>query len=374
MRLQLTRLLGALAVWSVAGSALAQESVDTRVEVYTDGWITVISPATQVSVAATEQITVVGGVHVDDISGATLVVQADAITSATQVSERRVQGDVAVDFAGGQTWGVGAGVYASQEPDYTVTDGSFTVRTELFDRAASVVASLHLSHEGVGRKGDPGFLEHTWAQALNLSWVHILGPNTKLSVFGTLQHASCEDGLGCHANPYRTVAVLDDGRIWGVVQERHPDRRGRGAGALRLSQALGDRAGVHVGYRLYGDTWGVLGHTGRATGAVSLVDDRVLLKLDGRAVVQGPASFHQDTLVADADGKVPEYRTADRELGGVRDLMVGGTAVGSLYALGPVARLDLSVRVARVWYWYPNDTEVPERQAWVLGGGIDARF
>ncbi len=374
MRLQLTRLAMAALGCSLALPAWAQEQVDTRVEVYTDGWITVISPATMVQVSPNEQWTVVGGVHVDDISGATLVVQADAITAATEVHERRVQGDVGVDYAGGSTWGVGGGVYTSQEPDYTVTDGSLTVRAEFFDRAASMVASLHLSHESVGRRGDDDFREQTWAQALNVSWSHILGPSTSLAAFGTVQHASCDEGLGCHANPYRTVAVFDGDRIWGVVQERHPDRRARGAGALRFSQALGDRAGVHLGYRFYGDSWGIIGHTGRASGAVSLVDDRVLLKLDSRASLQGPASFHADTLAVGPDDKVPEYRTSDRELGGMRDLMVGGTAVGSLYGLGPFLRLDLSVRAARIFYWYPNDTEVPDRQAWVLGGGIDARF
>jgi hypothetical protein len=374
VRLQLTALFGLLSILAAAGPALAQEQVRTRVEVYSDGWITVVSPATRVQVMATEQLTVAGGVHVDHISGATLVVQADAITSATEFEERRIQGDLGVDFAGGATWGVGAGVYGSQEPDYTVTDGRFTVRAEFFERAASMVASLHLSHEGVGRAGDPAFLEHTWAQALNLSWTHILGPNTSLALFGTLQHASCDAGLGCHANPYRTVAVLDGDRVWGVVSERHPDRRVRSAAAFRLSQALGDRAGLHVGYRLYGDSWGVVGHTGRASGAVSLVDDRVLLKLDTRAAVQGPAAFHTDTLTVSAAGKVPEHRTADRELGGLRNGMVGGTAVVSVYGLGPVMRLDLSLRLARVWTWHPHDTEVPERHAWLLGGGLDARF
>ena len=168
--------------------------------------------------------------------------------------------------------------------------------------------------------------------------------------------------------------MFEGDRIWGVVSERHPDRRGRSAAALRLSQALGDVAGIHVGYRLYADTWGVIGHTARASGAVSVADDRLLFKLDSRASLQGPASFHTDTLQVSADDKVPEHRTADRELGGLRNGMIGLSTVGSLYGVGPLLRLDVSLRAARIFAWYPNDTEVPERHAWLLGGGVDVRF
>ena len=66
--------------------------------------------------------------------------------------------------------------------------------------------------------------------------------------------------------------------------------------------------------------------------------------------------------------------TGDRELSGLHDLMLGLRGEWSWFAVGKLSRLSPSARVAHVFYRYPNYSEAPRRNAWLIGAGVDAEF
>lgn len=357
------------------GAAAAGSGVAARVDVYADDWITAVSPSSRGVAQAGDAVTVEARYAADVVSGATPVLTADAISSATRFSETRHEVHGAVTVAPAATWSLGGSYLLSREPDYLTHALGMTAGAELLDRMAQVSVSYHLSLETLGRVTDPAFAERAVGHALDAAWTQVLGRRTTLTLLLTGQLVRCGAGLGCHANPYRFVPVVADGAVLLAVPERHPDLRARGAAALRLAHNVGGGRAVHAGYRFHEDNWSVTGHTADLSLAQSLAGDALIVRLDGRFTRQGAASFHRDTYTTDAGAPaVPAYRTADPELSRLWDAMVGARLEWSFDGPGPIWRTRLNLRLQRLWYRYLDERERPRRDAWLAGGGISAEL
>ena len=101
--------------------------------------------------------------------------------------------------------------------------------------------------------------------------------------------------------------------------------------------------------------------------------DDFVLRLDGRFTYQDAASFYRERYTGAGDS-LPAYRSADREMAGMLHGSIGGRAAWRLMAIGPLDKLELSVRVAHLVYRYPSFEWLPERNAWLAGGGISGTF
>lgn len=367
MRLQLIG-LGAILL-SVRG--FAADGVAARVDVYTDEWITAVSPSTRGATSPADGVTVEAKYALDAVSGATQVLTVDAVSAATGFYEVRHEAHAGVQVAPSATWSFGADYQLSAEPDYVTHVAGASASAELLDRHATATLAYHVGFESAGRTTD-AFRERTTSHALDASWQHVLDRRTTLTALATGQVARCGPVFGCAASPYRYVAVGQGGAPLFAVPERHPDLRARGAGALRIARHLGGGRALHAGYRFAGDSWAVIGHTADAALAQSFGGDAVVLRLDGRFTWQGAASFYRDTYATAPDA--PRWRTADRELSGLWDAMAGARAEWAATGPGPIWRTRLNMRVARLWYRYPAFSELPERNAWLLGGGLDASW
>lgn len=370
MRLQLS-LAALLPILGASTASAVDQNADVRFNVYADEELSVLNQSGQVALESPEGLRGSAHVGVDIISGATRSFLPDAITSATRVDETRLEGGVRLGGNPLPGLRLDGGYVTSWERDYWSHAASLSAVTELFDRRGTLSVTGTFGFDNVGRAGYPSFSEQEGRGGIEASYAHALGKATSFTGLLFVEHALCGERRGCDASPYRyvPVAAYAEGPFLAFA-ERHPASRTRTALAGRLSQSLWPGLAVHGGYRLYTDTWGVLGHTADVVGAQTLLGDRLALRLDLRAYVQGPAAFHGDYTLE--GGAVPGYRTADRRLGTMSDLTAGGSCSYSFPALGPL-RLRAQGRVAHVSFRY-DDELIPARDAWVAGLGLSAVF
>ncbi|MCC7074456.1 MAG: DUF3570 domain-containing protein [Deltaproteobacteria bacterium] len=368
MRLQLTLTV----VTFAASPALAMETTaDARVNVYADEELTVMNHGGVASVETEEGLRANGHYGVDVISGATRSYTPDVITTATRVDETRLEGGVGAGGVLLPGLRLDGGYLSSKEPDFWSHRANLTAEAELFERRGTLSVSAVLGLLSVGRVGDPLYSAEEGQAGVDVSYAHALGRATSLTARASVGHSLCEEQHGCGASPYRYVPVaLHEGGPVVALPERHPATHTTGALAARLSQSVGSGVAVHGGYRVYVDSWGVVGHTADAAVARSFFGERLALRLDTRAYVQGPASFHDDYVID--GGAAPGFRTADRRLGAMHDVLAGGSGTLDLPSVGP-ARLRVQLRVAHAWFRY-HDAVIAARDAWIAGLGVGASF
>ncbi len=370
MRLQL---IAAAFACTVSLAANAGGKASTRLDVYSDDNMDVIVPAV-LGGWEEENWAVEGRYLADVISGATQVWTPDLISSATTFSEVRHSGGVAGTYKPAAEHAVTVGYDASLEPDYRTHAGSASYRVELFERSSTLSVGYGLSAETLGQVSDDTLAERTTTHRLDLGWDQIMGPSTAGALLLTGVASKCGREHGCLANPYRFVAVSmkDDAKL--AVPERNPDSLYRTAIGGRLSQAVGKTAALHGGYRFYLDSWQVTGHTLDVGTKLMTLEDRLLLGLRTRLSTQTAASFFRGTYGGGHDFIVPVYRTADRELSGLRMFELAGRAGWTFQGVGPLDTLKISARLGRAWYRYPESPALPRRGAWLGGGGFDSTF
>jgi hypothetical protein len=366
-------LVGALIAALVSsGLVYGEDSASSRVDIYVDDWIEVVSPSVTGAIILGETSRMDMGYAVDIISGATPTLDVDLVSSATTFEEVRHQGDLSVTTAPDPAWSATATYSGSFEDDYRSNVGGLSANIDLFDRMATLGASYSVGFDRFGTTSGEAIEGAALTNSAKFSWTHILGPNTKGTVSLASDYSACEESLGCHSNPYRYVLVDYYAGMFSM-REKHPETRLRGATAVRLSRAIGMHTAIHTGYRYYRDNWEIEGHTTNLTLARSLAEERFVVRADGRASWQSPASFYRD-LYEGGELQVPDYRSADPELAGQSNLMLKGRAEWTWFGVGPLLKLSIDGRVARLWYRYEELESLPERDAWVIGGGVNGSY
>lgn len=112
---------------------------------------------------------------------------------------------------------------------------------------------------------------------------------------------------GFQSNPYRTVNVAG-----GYALEKHPQRRLRAAGYVKLNTHLKPaNAALWIEYRVYGDDWGILSHTIGLRFYQNL-SKRLLMRYRYRFYTQSAANFwRKDYSLLQ---RQPEFFTDDYKL------------------------------------------------------------
>jgi hypothetical protein len=126
---------------------------------------------------------------------------------------------------------------------------------------------------------------------------------------------------GFQSNPYRAVRLGSAGR---TPQERLPAHRQRYAAFLQGAQAIPPvKSAVHLGARIYRDTWDVRAVSADAEWR-SYFASSLILSVRGRLHSQTGAVFYRNAEALRLNGPVGEYWTGDRELAPLTNIMVGG--------------------------------------------------
>lgn len=383
MRLQLTPLLIAeiamVATTSlVSVGVLAQEvsgQSSARLDVYSDGVIEVIAPAASVGAQVGESLSAEATYMVNVVSGATPLLTADAVSSATQFSDTRHAADLRLTQRLFKYYSVTPSVSTSYELDYFSLGGGLTLGADILGEMATVTAGYHPRFDVLSLATHEPLTTRTHGHQVDLTWVQIIGRTTRLSVLLMGDAAFCGAELGCDASPYRYVPLVDGADVLLAVRERHPEQRFRVAGALRGSQALGSGAALHGGYRYYVDSWAVQAHTADLSVAIALFEERLMLRTTARTTWQSSAFFYEDSYTKSPGAlSVPVWRTSDRELSGLFNFAGTVRAQWSFFDLGLLRRVAPNVRVTCVQYFYPEFSELPRRNGCLFGGGLDVEL
>ncbi len=307
----------ALGLAATASAQPAEEETvaEAAVRVYTDDdRVTVITPSVSARFAASPRISIEVDALADVISAASVDVTSQA--SPYAFDDLRVEGGTTATWAATPRTSLGASLIASQENDYRSLHLGFGLRTEVARRNGVIDLAYRAAIDEVGRRGDPAFARPRRAHRLAGTYTQVLDRNGYLDLVLDTEVVS-----GYQASPYRFVPIFDDaGALLYNLPEETPERRAGVAALARVRRAVGPTF-VHADYRLYGDDWGVVSHTGSLRVAAR-ISPRVTAIAQLRAYLQSAAVFHEERYVAIA-GEAPAWRTRDRALGRMRSFTAG---------------------------------------------------
>ncbi len=301
----------------VGGTARAGDRANASLMVYGDSdHVLVFSPTTagQVTVGPVEL-----GAHVtlDIISAASV----DLVTAASPRGYREVRTEAGAGVAWDLTQGggrrlVSLGYTTSQEPDFRTHQLAVGTSLDLLDRLATLSLGYGFGHSRYGHVDALDDWQARLTHRVDVGWTHVLHRAVTLDVAYGLTILD-----GAQQSPYRFVRLYAPGAPAGAthttaVAEAVPDLRLRHTATARVRARLVPHLFLIGDYRFYGDSWGVVGHTGTLRLALGLLDDALTIAVEGRFTHQSAATFYRARYesVTGADARIPEWRTADKEL------------------------------------------------------------
>jgi hypothetical protein len=291
--------------------------------------------------------------------------------------------DVALSLSGG----------VSHEPDYLSLSGGLGISVETLDKNFTPSLIISYGHDDAGRTG----LDHAhWEQMQRFSVqggaTFVLGRSTIASI--------AVDGIferGYLAKPYRYVPLfapevanaIPVGASPALVNEKRleihpidalPRKRDRYAGSFRIAHRL-DFASLRLFQRLYIDDWGLKASTTDGTVMVDVGRYFLIwphLRYHGQQAVSFWKRAYVGTPRPDpATGEVtygpPDYRTGDRELGGLYTVTAGG-GLKIFMGPGPKAPWSITLQADTIYTKYLDALYVISRRALFGAFTLDATF
>ena len=286
----------------------------------------------------------------DAVSGATATIyQVDAVSTATEFSDFRNEGTIALGFQGKRSRINFTGTFGV-ERDYITRQFGGNASIDLPGRNTTVaLAYTHGADQICNKdngdatplesraligddpcdkskiyKGSDSFDPMTLQRVTKWEDLSIdtaqatitqnISPtmNAQFALFGQIAE-------GFQSNPYRRVKVGPNS-----PQEHLPDTRARWSVAARINRYLPKlKAAAHFDARFYDDTWGVIGGNVEL-GYSQYMGKSLLAKLHARVYQQEAATFFKDAFFYEAESTAGEYFTGDRELARIRNINLGG--------------------------------------------------
>ncbi|HEY0707140.1 MAG TPA: DUF3570 domain-containing protein [Polyangia bacterium] len=308
-----------------------------------DSGVRVLHPQTEVT-ATTGGFGIRAGYEMDAVSGSTPRVYApadaagaDAVTGATFSDTRHVaHGGLAFEtatlaFQGNYSYGV--------ESDYKSHTLSAAARGDFAERNFSL--SLAYTHSADSVCDNPntftqddidrqpladsvGCFTAGGGKATRSVTIDTFSPSLSWTATPLLMLTgglSLQVLDGFQSNPYRAVRLGSAGR---TPQERLPENRQRYAVFAQATQAIPPvKSAVHLGARLYRDTWDLRALSADAEWR-SYFASSLILSVRGRLHSQGSAVFYRSAEGLRLNGPVGQYWTGDRELAPFTTIMAGG--------------------------------------------------
>lgn len=346
----------------------ADDAVETSASLYIRGdtdRTTVISPRARVRAPVGTPATHVEIVYAVDVWTSASI---DVRTAASdKVTEQRDEVSASIEHAWDRT-SLGLGYRLSHEIDYLSNAGNLSLTTSLAQRTVTLEGRVFAGGDIVGRAGDENFRETIGYGGVFAGYTQVLTPSTVLQLGGEFRGQQ-----GYLASPYRWVSIGAGGQCAGAagvcIAEQHPGRRLRGSGAARIRQALARRWSTGAGYRAYGDSWKVWGHTVDVDIRYS-PRGRWVLTAQGRGYTQGSASFYRSAY---PDAARLGWVTRDRELSSLWDVRGTLTAEGRWRLTGGTA-LNVGVLGSLAYYRYRDFVGLANVTAWELSSTVGVAF
>jgi len=295
-----------LLLWAAAaqGAILPEDRADMLYHYYEGGGVRISGPAVLVRKGDGKALSYYGHYYVDNISSASIDVEANA----SRYREERTEVGVGVDYLHGDATILSASYSTSTENDYNANTVSLGASHEMLAGMTVLSMGVSFGADEVSKATQKSFRKEIdrWKYRLGLS--QVLTKKWLLNV--DYEVISAEGFLN---NPYRVV------RINGAFArpESYPDSRASQALAIRALQYLDNRASLRYDYRYYTDDWGIAAHT-LELGLAQYYSEDVIGEYRIRFYTQNKATFYADDFPA-----VVRYMARDKELSTFSSVSVG---------------------------------------------------
>jgi hypothetical protein len=314
----LSAALFTLAVVSHA-AVLPDDRADLDWHEWQGGGVTVDGPAVLVQKKVSDSLSLSANYTVDMISSASV----DVLSTASPYKEKHIEGGVSAVYLHGNTTYTG-GYIEGHEPDYIAKTGFFSINQSMFGDLTTISFGYSRGWDRVGEDTYPhgyaaGDRMTTWVgDADHRNWSaglsQVLTRNVLLGV-----NFETGESDGYLASPYRSARYLGPDGLVHTESQVYPDTRTGNAGSVQLKYYLPWHAALDGSYRIYHDTWGILGHTLHA-GYTQPVFTDWTLSANARYYRQNAATFYSD-LFPYQDSQ--NFMARDRELAQYDDLTLG---------------------------------------------------
>ena len=233
----------------VGAAVLPEERADVLYHSYDGGGATIDGPSILIRKNLGEKLSVGVNHYVDNVTSASI----DVVVSASKYTENREENSLMLDYLNEKTT-ISFGYTKSVESDFDATTLSLGVSQDMFGDLTTLAVSFAIGDNEVGQNGDDSFGESAEVRSYRITLSQIL--TKKLIVSFALDTTTDEGFLN---NPYRTVRYRDPLSPVGYLfqSEVYPQTRVSNAFAVRGNYYLDQHAAIHLGYRLFSDSWGI---------------------------------------------------------------------------------------------------------------------
>lgn len=331
---------------SLFAAVLPEDRLDILYHAYDGGGAEISGPSILVRKGFADTISVYGNYYVDNVTSASIDVQA----TASPYTEKRNEYSVGFDYLHDKTI-VSMGYTNSSESDYEAETTSFGISQDFFGDLTTISLGFSFGQDVVGRNedldpNDPtqvAFAEETERRRYSLGISQVITKNLIMS-FG-FETVADEGYLN---NPYRSVRYLDPstGAGYSYEPEVYPRTHNSDAFALRAMYYLPYRASVRAEYRTYSDNWGIESTMAELRYIHPLPKWRLTLEGKIRGYDQTGSTFFND-LFPYRNFTGEEFRARDKELSAFSDTGVG---IGITYDF-PNSWIPFFDRSAATLYW-----------------------
>lgn len=340
-------------VGSVSAATLAPERVEVNYHQYSGGGIDVANPAVLVRKQLLDQYAITAGYQIDEVSGASIDVEA----RASEYKEERTEVAVGLEYLHEKTL-LSLGVVQTDENDFEGRSIHVAISQDFFADMTTLTLGYAQAQDDITQTGVPDFAEEadrrhfrvSMSQVISQTWIANLALET-ITDEGYLQ------------NPYRAVRYRDLSFPGGFTYqpELYPRTRTSRALALRLRNYLERRAAMHYGLRTYTDSWGIGAFDVEIGYVYPFADSGWEVETRLRHYRQSAADFYRDLF--DFQDQT-NFRARDKELSEFNSTTLG---LGVRYAfkvdsMALIERASVNLFYDFMRFDYDNFLDVTENE------------
>ena len=270
----------------IQAAVLPEDRADVLYHSYDGGGITISGPAVLIRKSMGDSVSVSAKHYVDTISSASIDVQVIK-SGASTYEEERVENSFSMDVLNNKSL-MSLSYTNSEENDFSANTLSFGISQDMFGDLTTVAFGYAHGDNEIRKTGDLNFLENSSSDNFNLSLTQILSKNMIMSL--ALEVITDQGYLN---NPYRKSRYLVTPSTFTLQDEIYPDTRTSTALAVSGRYFLPYRAALHAEYRLFKDSWGVVGNN-LEIGYLHPVTDNWMAGIHFRVYRQTKADFYSD--------------------------------------------------------------------------------
>ena len=296
---------------SAAAAVLPEERGDILYHSYEGGGVKIDGPSVLLRKNFGDSVSAGINHYVDNVSSASI----DVVVSASEYTEHREENSISLDYLRDKTT-MSVGYTRSVESDFDATTISLNISQDMFGDLTTVSMGFAQGDNIVGKNGSPNFDEAAKVRSYRISVSQIF--TTNLIMAFALETITDQGYLN---NPYRSVRFFDatSATQFSFQDEVYPTTRTSNAVAVRANYYLQQRAALHAGYRLFGDSWGIDAST-IELGYTLPYGKEWIFETSLRFYEQGKADFYSDLFPFQ---NAQNFLARDKELSSFTSTTIG---------------------------------------------------